>query len=114
MSGQTAVLRAVHDQPGTTRVSVARALAMPSGFAAETIARLDALHLLIEHPAQPTGSRGRPTTSLHPHPQGPVVVVAAIAHETWNVAAVQVGGGIVESAARSHRRCAGGAVSGKL
>lgn len=104
MSGQLAVLRAVQDQPGISRVSVARALGMPSGFAAETIARLHALHLLIERPAHPTGSRGRPTTSLHPHPQGPLVVVAAVAHETWRVAAVQVGGGIVESVQSTHRR----------
>jgi predicted NBD/HSP70 family sugar kinase len=104
MSGQLAVLRAVHDQPGISRVSVARALGMPSGFAAETIARLHALHLLIERPAHPTGSRGRPTTSLHPHPHGPLVVVAAVAHETWQVAAVQLGGGMVESVESSHRR----------
>jgi predicted NBD/HSP70 family sugar kinase len=104
MSGQLAVMRAMHDQPGISRVSVGRALRMPSGFAAETIARLNKLHLLIERPAHPTGSRGRPTTSLHPHPQGPLAVVAAIAHETWRVAAVQLGGGVVESVQRSHRR----------
>lgn len=104
MSGQLAVLRAVHDRPGATRAVVARALGMPSGFAAETIARLDALHLLAESPARPSGRRGRPTTTLHPHTRGPLVVVAAIAHETWRVATVQLGGGVVDSVQRSHGR----------
>jgi predicted NBD/HSP70 family sugar kinase len=104
VSGQVAVLRAVHAEPGVTRASLADALGMPSGFAAETLARLTSLRLLTERPAPPTGSRGRPTTALHPHPDGPLVAVAAIAHETWRVAAVQLGGSVVESAERPHRR----------
>jgi predicted NBD/HSP70 family sugar kinase len=104
LSGQVAVLRAVHARPGITRASVARELGMPSGFAAETTARLASLELLTERPAPPTGSRGRPTTALYPHPDGPLVAVAAIAHETWQVAAVQLGGGTVEVTARPHDR----------
>src|ERR1022692_607084 len=92
MSSQAVLLGAVHDRPGIARTSVARQLGMPSGFAAETTARLVALNLLAERPAPPTGSRGRPTTSLHPHPRGPLVAVAAIAHETWRGAAGQLGG----------------------
>src|SRR5216683_1052219 len=104
LSGQASLLRAVHAQPGITRVSAAQELEMPSGFAAETSARLAALELLIEHPAPPTGRRGRPTTSLHPHPCGPLVAVADIAHESWRVAAVQLGGEAVESVKRPHQR----------
>src|SRR5713226_3690525 len=104
MSGQVSLLRAAHAQPGITRASAARELDMPSGFAAETIARLAALELLVEQPAPPTGSRGRPTTSLHPHPHGPLAAVAGIAHETWRVAAVQLGGGTVGSVQRPHQR----------
>ena len=104
VSGQVAVLRAVHAAPGVTRASVAETLGMPSGFAAETVARLTSLRLLTERPAPPTGGRGRPTTALHPHPDGPLVAVAAIAHETWRVAAVQLGGAVVESVERPHRR----------
>src|SRR5260370_1003852 len=104
LSGQGGLLRAVHAQPGITRVSAAQELEMPSGFAAETSARLAALELLIEHPAPPTGRRGRPTTSLHPHPCGPLVAVADIAHESWRVAAVQLGGEAVESVKRPHQR----------
>src|SRR6266851_34990 len=101
LSGQAGLLRAVHAQPGITRVSAAQELEMPSGFAAETSARLAALELLIEHPAPPTGRRGRPTTSLHPHPCGPLVAVADIAHESWRVAAAVpgtvVGGRLVQA-----------------
>jgi len=104
LSGQVAVLRAVHAEPGITRAAAAAALAMPSGFAAETTARLTSLDLLTERPAPATGSRGRPTSALCPHPDGPLVVAAAIAHETWRVAAVELGGRAIESAAGPHRR----------
>jgi len=60
-SAQTALLRAVHDQPGATRASISHELGIPSGFAAETVARLVAARLLAEEPAPPTGTRaGRP------------------------------------------------------
>jgi predicted NBD/HSP70 family sugar kinase len=104
MSSQAVLLAAVHDQPGIARARAARQLGMPSGFAAETTARLVASDLLTERPAPPTGSRGRPTTSLYPHPRGPLVAVAAIAHETWRVAAVQLGGTVIASTEQAHRR----------
>jgi predicted NBD/HSP70 family sugar kinase len=104
MSRQAALLSLVHERPGITRAAVARELGMPSGFAAETVARLVASHLLAEQPMSTTGHRGRPTASLHPHPRGPLVAVAAIAHETWRVDAVQLGGTSVASTERGHRR----------
>ncbi len=104
VSGQVALARAMHDHEGLTRVELARDLGLPSGFVAEVIARLTALELLTERPVPPTGARGRPTTSLHPHPHGPLVAVAAIAHETWQVAAVQMGGSRIESVTRAHHR----------
>jgi predicted NBD/HSP70 family sugar kinase len=94
----------VHAQPGITRAAAADQLGMPSGFAAETTARLTSLGLLTERPAPPTGTRGRPTTALHPHPDGPLVAVAAIAHETWQVAAVQLGGATLDSTSQTHQR----------
>jgi predicted NBD/HSP70 family sugar kinase len=103
-SAAVALLRVVHARPGITRVAAAQDLGMPSGFAAETITRLTAERLVAERPAPPTGIRGRPTTSLHPHPGGPLVVAAAIAHQTWQVAAVQLGGSTIESVRRAHRR----------
>jgi predicted NBD/HSP70 family sugar kinase len=103
-TGAVAVLRAVHERPGIERVAVARETGMTSGFVTETVARLGALDLVTERPAPPTGGRGRPTTTLHPHPRGPLVVAAAIGHETWKLAVAQLGGTELVRAERAHRR----------
>lgn len=104
VSGQLALLRSVHGQPGVSRAAVGQELKLSSGFATETIARLVALDLLAERPLPSTGTRGRPTTSLHPHPEGPLVVAVAIAHETWRVAVVELGGGKIEAVEGPHQR----------
>ena len=103
-TGAVAVLRAVHERPGIERVAVARETGMTSGFVTETVARLGALDLVSERPAPPTGGRGRPTPTLHAHPRGPLVVVAAIGHETWKLAVAQLGGTELVRAERAHRR----------
>lgn len=77
---------------------------MSSGVAADTVRRLVDAELLIEGPVIATGARGRPTRALGPHPQGPLVAVAAIAHESWEVATVEVGGGMLEHRERPHAR----------
>jgi predicted NBD/HSP70 family sugar kinase len=104
MSWQALLLAAVHETPGVARASAARRLGMSSGLATETTARLVSAALLAERPLPPAGQRGRPTTSLHPHPCGPVVAAAAITHETWRVAAVQLGGTTLAATVRPHRR----------
>ena len=98
------VLRAVHAEPRITRAGLARRLGMSSGVAADTVRRLVASELLIEGPAIATGTRGRPTRALGPHPRGPLAAVAAVAHESWEVAAVEVGGGVLEHRERPHGR----------
>jgi predicted NBD/HSP70 family sugar kinase len=103
-SAQTAIARAVHDHPGVTRAEVAAQIGIPSGFAAETVARLVAGRLVCERPAPATGRRGRPTTSLHAHPDGPLVAVAAITQDSWQVAAVELGGTKLTAAQRPHHR----------
>jgi len=103
-SAQAAVTRAVHDDPGITRAEVAARVGIPSGFAAETVARLVAGRLVCERPAPATGKRGRPTTSLHAHPEGPLVAAAAISHDGWQVAAVELGGTKVAATQRPHHR----------
>ena len=101
-SAQAAVLRAVHDHPGMTRVEAAAEIGIPSGFAAETVARLVATGLIAERPALATGRRGRPTAVLGPHPNGPLVAAAAIGQETWQVAAVELGGTMMGATSRAH------------
>jgi predicted NBD/HSP70 family sugar kinase len=103
-SAQTAVARAVHDHPGVTRAEVAAQIGIPSGFAAETVARLVAGRLVCERPAPATGRRGRPTTSLRAHPEGPLVAVAAISQDSWQVAAVELGGTKLTATQRPHHR----------
>jgi predicted NBD/HSP70 family sugar kinase len=104
MSWRALLLGTVHGAPGIARADAARRLGMSSGLATETTARLVSSGLLAERPLPPGGQRGRPTTSLHPHPRGPVVAAAAITHETWRVAAVQLGGAMLAATARPHRR----------
>src|SRR5258708_6883222 len=101
-SAQAAVLRAVHDHPSMTRAQVAAEIGIPSGFAAETVARLVSAELIAERPAPATGRRGRPTTTLGAHPDGPLVAAAAIGQETWQVAAVELGGTMMAGTARTH------------
>jgi predicted NBD/HSP70 family sugar kinase len=103
-SAQTTLLRAVHERPGVTRAVVAHDLGMPSGFTAETVARLVAARLLSEEPAPPTGSRGRPTTLLWAHPDGPLAAVAAITQETWTVAVTELGGAQLTTVTAAHER----------
>jgi predicted NBD/HSP70 family sugar kinase len=98
------VLRAVHAEPGITRARLARELDISSGLASETVARLVASSLVAEGPARATGSRGRPTGSLGPHPRGPVAAVAAISHESWEVATVALGGEVHTHQTQRHDR----------
>lgn len=103
-SRATTLLRSVHRAPGRPRAAVVRELGISSGLATETVARLVDARLLQEAPAPARGTRGRPSLTLGPHPDGPVVACAAIAYDTWSVALVALGGGIV--ARREGRRAA--------
>ena len=87
------VLAELRRRPGTTRAGAARRLGMGSGAATEVCARLRELHLLSEQPAPPAG-RGRPTTTLHPHPAGPLAVVVDVQHEDVTLAVVDVAGAL--------------------
>jgi predicted NBD/HSP70 family sugar kinase len=98
------VLRAVHARPGISRSEMASELSLSSGTASDLVARLVAASQVREGEPAVTGTRGRPTRTLWPHPQGPLVAVAAIAHEDWTVEAVELGGGIVAQLGSRHDR----------
>jgi len=102
-SRSTALLQAAHAHPGLTRAEAARLLGVGTGAATEIVARLSRANLLAEVPAAPSGARGRPTTSLVPHPQGPLVLAAAITHETWRVDVVELGGTVLATEDGRHR-----------
>jgi predicted NBD/HSP70 family sugar kinase len=98
------VLRVVHAEPRITRARLARELDISSGLASETVARLVGSSLIAEGPARATGGRGRPTGSLGPHPRGPVAAIAAISHESWEVATVVLGGEVHTYQTQRHDR----------
>jgi predicted NBD/HSP70 family sugar kinase len=89
--GAIAVLAEMRRVPGSTRAAVAQRLGLSSGSATEITARLRDLALLAEAPATATG-RGRPTTVLGPHPDGPVVVAVDLRHEDWRCAVAGLDG----------------------
>ncbi len=93
-----ALLETVHAHPGMTRADAARELGIGTGAATELVARLVDARLLAETPAAPTGGRGRPTTLLGPHPDGPLVLAASVTHESWQLEAVSITGDAVGSA----------------
>jgi predicted NBD/HSP70 family sugar kinase len=97
-----ALLETVHAQPGLTRAAASQRLGLGTGAATELVARLVTRELLAEQPAPPTGARGRPTRRLTAHPAGPLVLAAAISHESWRIDAVELGGRSVASVAARH------------
>lgn len=96
------LLRLVHDRPGISRVDAARTIGVSTGAAAELVTPLIAGRLLQEQPAPPSGGRGRPTTLLGPHPDGPVVIAVSLTYEGWRLRAVEIGGEAVASAEGVH------------
>jgi predicted NBD/HSP70 family sugar kinase len=98
----TELLRVAHARPGVTRADAARILGVGTGAATEIVARLSQSSLLAEAPAAPSGARGRPTTVLVPHPAGPLVLAAAITHESWRIDVVELGGNTLTSVRGDH------------
>ena len=96
------LLGVVHGRPGITRAEAARTLGIGTGAAAELVARLCQADLLAEAPAAPSGTRGRPTTALLPHPDGPLIVAVVITHEAWRADVVELGGTTLATARGGH------------
>ncbi|WP_137144488.1 ROK family transcriptional regulator [Mycolicibacterium sp. CR10] len=95
-----AVIRA---EPGITRAAAAQRLGIGTGGATDLVARLRRIRLLDESPA-PAQGRGRPTTLLGPHPDGPVVLAAELRAGDWRLAEAAVDGAPRVVAERNHRR----------
>ncbi|MEV4573625.1 ROK family transcriptional regulator [Nonomuraea jabiensis] len=99
-----AVLDEMRREPGVTRAAVARRLGLSTGSATEITSRLRDLALLAEAPAAAT-SRGRPTSVLTPHPDGPLVIAVDLRQEDWRCAVASLDGrpGIVETGTHRSR-----------
>jgi predicted NBD/HSP70 family sugar kinase len=90
------LLRLVHARPGLPRTDASRALGVGTGTTTSLVARLVAARLVAELAAARTGARGRPTTLLGPHPQGPLVAVGLVSHRGWRARLVEIGGTVVD------------------
>jgi predicted NBD/HSP70 family sugar kinase len=91
-----------HARPGLTRAQAVREVGLSSGRAVDLVARLDALRLLAERPAEGSGRRGRPTTELVAHPDGPLVAAVSLRHDLWQACVAELGGAIVAEASGEH------------
>lgn len=89
--GALTVLSEMRRAPGSTRAAIAQRLGLSSGSATEITSRLRELALLTETPA-PAAGRGRPTTVLAPHPDGPVVITVDLRHADWRCAVAGLDG----------------------
>ncbi|MFF0270627.1 ROK family protein [Kribbella sp. NPDC004536] len=96
------VLTQVARRPGVTRAEVARTLRLSTGSATEVTARLRDVQLLTEAPA-PSQGRGRPTTVLQAHPEGPVVLALDLRQSSWRSAVVALDGALKDPQYKRHR-----------
>lgn len=98
------LLRAVHDAPEPlTRAAAARRLGIGRNTAGALVGELERARLLHEIPAAATG-RGRPTTLLLPHPEGPLAFAADIREDSWTLAQMALGGELTELESGEHDR----------
>src|SRR4051812_6407288 len=89
--GAAQLIGGVRSDPGITRAAAAQRLGIASGGATELVARMRQARLLDETPA-PAQGRGRPTTVLGPHPDGPLVLAADLRAADWRLALAGIDG----------------------
>jgi len=89
--GASQLIAVVRSEPGITRAAAAQRVGIGSGGAAELVARMRQARLLDETPA-PAQGRGRPTTELGPHADGPLVLAADLRATDWRLALAGIDG----------------------
>lgn len=89
--GAAKLIGLLRAEPGITRAAAAQRLRMSSGGAADLLARLRRMRLIDEMPA-PRQGRGRPTTILCPHEQGPTVLMVELGPDQWRLAQAGIDG----------------------
>ncbi|HYZ68618.1 MAG TPA: ROK family protein [Mycobacterium sp.] len=85
------LIAVVRSEPGITRAAAAQRMGIGSGGAAELVARMRHARLLDEMRA-PAQGRGRPTTVLGPHADGPLVLAADLRVTDWRLALAGIDG----------------------
>jgi predicted NBD/HSP70 family sugar kinase len=81
----------MRSEVGITRAAAAQRLGIGSGGATELLARMRQARLLDESPA-PARGRGRPTTVLGPHAEGPLVLAVDLRATDWRLAVAELDG----------------------
>src|SRR6478736_4296273 len=89
--GAAQLIGVMRAEPGITRAAAAQKLGIGSGGATELVARARRARLLDETPA-PAQGRGRPTTVLGPHADGPLVLAAELRAADWRLAVAGIDG----------------------
>jgi predicted NBD/HSP70 family sugar kinase len=89
--GAAQLIGVVRAEPGITRAAATQRLGIGSGGATELVARMRQTRLLDETPA-PAQGRGRPTTVLGPHADGPLVLAADLRATDWRLALAGIDG----------------------
>ncbi len=102
--GAAQLIALVRAEPGITRAAAAGRLGIGTGGATDLVARLRKARLLDETPA-PAAGRGRPTTVLGAHPDGPQVLAAELRAGDWRLALAGLDG---QTKIAAHARHAGG------
>lgn len=95
------MLRAYRDEPAASRAELTKRLHLSSGTMTDLVNRLEATRLIAESATTPTG-RGRPSTQLLPHPDGPLVLAADISATGWRTAVAGVDGHLTEQRSALH------------
>src|ERR1700733_15763822 len=102
-----AALELVRRRPQPTRRELARELGLASGAASDLVGRLRTARLVSERPA-PAHGPGRPTRSVHAHPEGPVALALDVRHADWRLAACGIDGELELLASGRHSGKDGG------
>ena len=89
--GASQLMALVRAEPGITRATAAQRLGIGTGGATDLVSRLRAIRMLDEAPA-PARGRGRPTTVLGPHPDGPLVLAGELRADDWRLAEAAIDG----------------------
>jgi predicted NBD/HSP70 family sugar kinase len=89
--GASQLIGVVRAEPGITRAAAAQRLGIGSGGATDLVARMRDVRLLDETPA-PAQGRGRPTTVLGRHADGPLVLAVDLRATDWRLAVADLDG----------------------
>lgn len=97
----TRALATIRRRQQVTRTELANLLGLRSGPTSDLVKRLVQAELISERSAEQTG-RGRPTTTLHASPSGPVALVLDLRHGDWRLGTCDLDGTVTIHEAGGH------------